>query len=276
MTALPPLTLFLGPQTAASLALNDIFRDFRLQFAAAGTLVLPSRLASPLIRRCLDDRPLAERRADLHAELPKRPALVSAVNFFGPPEAGLMRRELFPDAEVALAGLAELTTEARIVLAVDPLPAFFLAAGSEGLETRVRRTPWEDLYETGWADLVREVTLMLPGQEVIVLTGRGTGRATEDVLRRLLGPAVSALPTPHALLRRLISETGRAVLARMAEHELPEASRLAELHDSFAEPPSPEDIRDRLGIDKVTHVLLDQRFEEDLREMRAMDGVEVI
>lgn len=276
MKDLPPLTLLLGPQTIASLALNAIAREFRQAFADKGMTVMPSRVASSLIRRGLDDRPLAERQADLAADLPRKPALLSAVNFFGPPEAGLVKREIFPDAEVKLAGLAELAPRARIVLAIDPLPEFFLAAGSEALEGRVRRTTWEDLYELGWADLLREVIEMLPESPILVLTSKGLGSASGAVLARLFGDAAAALPDTQPFMRHLVTETGHAVLTRTLDRGAPDAAMLAELHASFAQRPTREDIAERLGIDKVTRALLDQRFSEDLVALRAMPGVEVI
>ena len=79
------------------------------------------------------------------------------------------------------------------MLAIDPLPEFFLAAGSEGLEARVRNTGWEYLYEISWAELVREVAAMLPGSPILVLTGKGTGAATEAVQARLFGTAAGVL-----------------------------------------------------------------------------------
>lgn len=275
MDAPSPLTLMLGPQTAVSLALNAIAREHRAVLSQAGMTALPSRAASPLLRRCLDDRPLAERRADLAAELNRRPAFLSAVNFFGPPEAGLSKRELYPDAEVALAGLSDLAPGARIVLAVDPLPVLFLAARSEALEARVRRTPWEELYEIGWADLVQEVVAAMPGSPVLVLSGMGTGAASDRVLEMIFGMAAAKLPA-QALLSPLITETGRAVLARLSAQGTPDAGRLAEIHASFADLPGKEDIRERLWIDKVTRILLDQRFEEDLEAIAKLPGVEVI
>lgn len=276
MDGLPTLTLLLGPQTIVSLALNALAREYRHAFVEKGMTVMPSRVASPLIRRCLDDRPLAERQADLAADLPRKPALLSAVNFFGPPEAGLVKREIFPDAEVKLAGLAELAPRARVVLAVDPLHEFFLAAGSEALEGRVRRTSWEDLYELSWADLVREVIEMLPDSPILVLTGKGTGGASGEVLTRLFGDAASALPETQPFIRHLVTETGQAVLGRMCERGGPDPAMLAELHTSFAQRPTREDIAERLGIEKVTRTLLDQRFDEDLAALRAMPAVEVI
>ena len=276
MDDLPPLTLLLGPQTMVSLALNTLVREHRFAFGGKGMTVMPSRIASSLIRRCLDARPLKERQADLAAELPRKPAFLSAINFFGPPEAGLAKRELFPDAEAGLAGLAELAPGARIILAVDPLPEFFLAAGSDGLENRVRRTPWEDLYELGWADLVREVVEMLPESPVLVLTGRGAGAATGDVLARLFGNGVAALPETQPFMRQMIDRTGHAVLARMLERGPPDKAMLAEVFTSFVRTPTREDIAERLGIDKVTRALLDQRFAEDIEFIRAIPGVEVV
>jgi hypothetical protein len=194
---------------------------------------------------------------------------------FGPPQAGLARGELFPDAEVSLAGLGPVAKGARIVLAIDPLPAFFLAASSDPLEERVRRTPWEVLYELSWFDLLHEFVHLLPDTELIVTSTDAVGKAPKAMLTRLLGPAVEGLPEPHNLLRHLVSETGRAVLARVTRRGAPEPATLADLYNSFALRPTARDVRERLGIDKVTEVLLRQRFDEDMARIAALDRVEV-
>lgn len=276
MTDLPPLTILLGPQTSVSLALNAIAREQRAVLANAGLAAWPSRLSAPLLRRCLDDRPPYERETEFATETAIRPAFMSAVNFFGPPQAGMMKGEMFPDAEKSLAGLSDIAPKARILIGIDTLPAFFLAAGSEPLEARVRRTSWEVLYDLSWADLVREIKAALPDSALIVLTPDGAGRYAEGTLRRLLGDAVDALPDRRALLRAAIADTGRAVLDRLVTEGDPPQETLAELYASFAVRPTPGNVQQRLAIDKVTAALLDQRFAEDVDAIQMLPGIEVI
>ena len=54
MTDLPKLTILLGPQTRMAFALNAHIRENRPYLTGKGMTVLPSRLASPLVRRALD------------------------------------------------------------------------------------------------------------------------------------------------------------------------------------------------------------------------------
>ena len=276
MASLPQLTIILGPQTRAALALNALIRENRQHLASKGMTVLPSRLASPMLRRAIDDRPEAERFAELDESTKPRPAILSAINMFGPPQAGMMRNELFPDAEVKLAGLGKIAKGARIVLAIDPLPAFFLAADSTPLEERVRQTAWEVLFEVSWFDLVREIVEVLPDADFLVVTGKGVGRNPSTLVATIFGDEAKQLPNPHALLRNLISETGHAVLERILSRGAPEEATLAELYQSFALLPSKEDMRDRLGIDRVTGILLQQRFDEDIEKIKALPRVEVM
>ena len=133
------LTLIIGPQTSLALDLNAIIRTRRSDLAAAGVRALPSRVASPFLRRCLDAyQPLEDRRTEFLGET-YGTTVLSAVNFLGPPQAGLHRREMFPDAEGALRGLVEIAEGAKIVLIPDTLSQFFLAAGSEPLEAPLPR-----------------------------------------------------------------------------------------------------------------------------------------
>jgi len=270
------LTILLGPQTTATQALNTILRESRHKLSDAGLFMFPSRLAMPILKRSIDDRPLKERRAEFKKETERRPAFLSAINFLGPPHAGLARSELMPDAELALAGLQEIAPKACLVMAIDPLPAFFLAAGSDALEARVRDTPWELLYELSWADLIREVTDMVPKARVMVLTTARVGAAPGKAFDRILGKYAEQVQPANAMLRHLISETGRAVLDRIEKQAAPDAETLEEVYSSFALKPSKDDIQQRLGIDKVTTALLEQRFQEDLDSIEKMPNVEVL
>ena len=276
MPNLPQLTIILGPQTRAAFALNALIRENRQHLAGKGISAIPSRLASPILRRAVDDRPEAERFAELDESTKPRPAILAAINTFGPPQAGMMRNELFPDAEVKLAGLGKVTKGARIILAIDPLPAFFLAAESTVLEERVRQTPWEVLFEVSWFDLVREIVEVLPDADFLVLSSQGVGRDPPALIEHIFGDTAKDLPNPHVLLHQLISETGHAVLDRILARGTPDGATLSDLYKSFAILPTPHDVKERLGIDRVTGILLQQRFEEDLEQIRALPRVEVM
>ena len=269
------LTLIIGPQTSLALDLNAVIRTRRSDLAAGGIKALPSRVSSPFLRRCLDrERSLEDRRAEFLGET-KGATVLSAVNFLGPPQAGLRRREMFPDAEGALRGLAEIADGANIVLVSDALPQFFLAAGSEALEARVRGTGWETLYELSWSDLAHEITESLPQSHLFVLTPDGAAARSPIVLERLFGEASDTLD-PYALLRARMSTPGQAVLDRMLEGGPVEEVRSAELFTSFATSPDMDTFSERLGLDKITVTLLEQRYSEDLDAIRALPRTEVI
>ncbi len=272
---MPDLTILLGPQTRVALALNAHLRENRQFFAKKGVITLPSRLASPLLRRAVDARPEAERLEEFEAKTQPRPAILSAVNMFGPPEAGLSKGELFPDAELSLAGLAAIAGNARYVISIDTLPAFFLAAQSDPLEDRVRRTAWEVLYELSWHELFSELVDLLPEAEILVVTGTIPGEDLANLAEELTGCNSADLPAPYTFLRHLISDTGHAVLARILDRGKPDAATISDLYRSFALRPSAADLRERLGIDKVTGILLDQRFDEDLDEIAKLPRVTV-
>lgn len=275
MTTLPELTVLLGPQTQVALAMNAHLRENRLYLSKHGITALPSRLASPILRASVGERPAEERLAQFAENTTPRPAILSAINMFGPPEAGLLRGELFPDAELKFAGLAPIVGSARVVIFVDVLPAFFLAAKSEALEDRVRRTFWEVLYELGWFELLSELVEFLPDAQFTVVSGKIPGEDLARLAEVLIGPESESLPSPFAFLQNLITETGRAVLARILQRGAPDAATIADLYTSFARRPTPDDMRDRLGIDKLTGILLDQRFEEDIEKISALPRVTV-
>ncbi|MEO1537198.1 MAG: hypothetical protein AAFR73_05660 [Pseudomonadota bacterium] len=275
MSDLPALTIILGPQTRSSLALNAHLRENRQHFAGQGMVALPSRLASPMMRRAIDSRPLEERLAEFRAATGKGPAVLSAINMFGPPQAGLAKGELFPDAELSLAGLEPIVGSARVVLAMDPMPDFFLAAQSEALEQRVQQTPWEVLYELSWYELVAELVEFLPDASFLVLTGKSVMQDTRRLEATIFGAHVENAPHPYTLIRHMISETGVAVLRRMLANGAPDDATLAELQTSFAVGATAQELRDRLGIDKVTGILLAQRFEEDIARISELPRVQV-
>ena len=233
-------------------------------------------LATHLVRRAIDARSEAERLAEFNAKTAPRPVILSAINMFGRPQAGLAKGELFPDAEVTLAGLAPIVRNGRVVLAIDPLPAFFLAAGAGPLEERVRQTAWEVLYELSWFELLSELVTLLPDASFLVLTGAGVGKDPQATMDTLLGKWARDLPHPFVMLKHLISETGHAVLDRMLTRGEPDPNTLADLYQSFAVAPTKDDLRERLGIDDVTNVLLQQRFDEDLARLSELSRVEVI
>lgn len=271
MSQLPSLTVLLGPQTSLSLALNAIARDYRHVLEKVGITTLPSRFASPILRHAIDDRRFDERRLEFLNSLPKLPAFLSAVNFFGPPHEGLAKREMFPRAEQSLARLAEVAPDMRICLCVDTLPAFFLASSSEVLETRVQSTPWESLFDLSWADLALEVKDAMSGSEVVVLNPKSALKP--ETLQILFGE--NALAT-HLLLKSQVNETGRAVLDRMAPEQASDSKVIAELYGSFAARPTQREIEKRLGLDRVTQLLLEQRFDEDVAVMQSMPGIRVL
>ena len=161
-------------------------------------------------------------------------------------------------------------------MAIEPLPAFFLAAPSDPLEDRVRKTPWEVLYELSWFELLTELVELLPAASFMVLNGARDTLDVADISRRLLGDESANLPQPHILLRHLISDTGHAVLDRMVERGTPDPETLADLYQSFALRPKRQDLRERLGMDKTTGILLEQRFDEDLEKIAKLPRVEVI
>lgn len=270
------LTLLLGPQSRLALAINAVVRQQRGALAQGGLRALPARLSQPLMRRNLDpDEPLDVRR-EAFAEDTEGPTFLSAVSFLGPPHTSLGDRELLPEAERWLAALGELSPRSHVILTIDRLPAFFLASGSASLERRVRATPWETLYELRWSDLVDEILVALPDCKLTVLTPDAAAVRSPETLKLLFGEAAENLPDPYVLLRAMITETGHVVLDRVLAEGTPKRETLEELHASFNPMPDVNEVKMRLGTDKLTQTLLAQRFEEDLEIIQSMSGIEVL
>lgn len=273
----PRLTLFIGPQSGHGLAVNLAVRANRPAMMKAGLWAFPTRLASPALRSIADaDSTLAERRAAFLALAEEGPSFYAALNFLGAPHHGFRKSELFPGAEAQIGCLAEVAEdlEFRFVLAPDALPDLFLAAGSDTLERRVSETPWEQLYEAGWTDLVDGLMDCFPYAELLVLTHSGTTLGGAPLAERLFGPGAEAVAA-GAFLHAGLTPTGQAVLDRMGGAAPPE-KQARELYLSFADRADRETCRERLGIDRLTRRLLMQRFDEDLVRIAAMDRVEVI
>ncbi len=270
------LTLLLGPQTRLGLAINALVRQQRGLLKKADLHALPARLSQPLMRRHLDpDAPLGARQ-EAFAKDTEGATFLSAVSFLGPPPVSLGDRELLPEAERWLAALGELSPRSHIILTIDRLPAFFMAAKSAPLERRVRATPWEVLYELSWSDLIDEILVALPDCKLSVLTPDLAAVRSPETLKLLFGEAADAFPDPYVLLRAMISETGHVVLDRLLGEGTPSVTTLEDLNSSLSTVPSAEMISERLGMDKLTQTLLNQRFEEDLEAIGEMAGIEVL
>ena len=270
------LTLLLGPQTRLALAINALVRQQRVALSEGGMRSLPARLAQPLVRKHLESSDTLDARREAFAEDIEGRTFLSTISFLGAPPLSLGERELMPDAERWLAALGDLSPKSHIVLAIDRLPVFFMAAKSAPLERRVRTTPWEVLYELSWSDLIDEILVALPDCKLSVLTPDLAAVRSPETLELLFGEAAEGLPDPYALLRAMISTTGHAVLDRVLEKGKPAITTLEELHSAFDKKASPEVTYERLGMDKLTQTLLNQRFEEDLEAIGSMAGIEVL
>ena len=268
------LTLILGPQTRGAMALNDYIRETGGALSGEGVRVLPKRFAAPLIRQALDQStPLQDRLAAFEDAVAPGPTVLSALTVLGRPEAALKNGTLFEGMDAVFEGLQPFAGTARFVLTVDRLPAFYLAQGSDRLEARVKATPWDVLYELGWARLAEALSQALPKAELLVVTPEGLARRPAAAMARIFGVTVG---DPIRFLRAAMTETGRAVLDRMLASGVPEQATLDELSASFADTPSLSDIHDRLGIEKITAELLEQRYREDLATIAALPRAEVI
>lgn len=270
-------TLIVGPQTRGAFALNAYTRLHGSELAKQGVKALPLRAASPVLWRIADpDKPLDDRKAVFDEEIAPQKTVLCGLNYFGPPEAALKNGALFPDPAAALAPLAQVAAACRVVLLVDSLPRLFLAPNAARLETRAKATPWETLFELTWVDLARAITEALPQADLLVLTPGGMALNSESLLRRFFG-ADGDLPGDRFwFLRQAMTETGQAVLDRLRKEGGPDARTEAELYASFADYPTLQDIETRLGIEKITVTLLEQRLAEDLDVIAGLPRTEVM
>ena len=140
----------------------------------------------------------------------------------------------------------------------------------------MRATGWEVLYELSWAPLARSIVEKMKAAHLLVLTPEGMALRSPEVMDKLFGSEVMEPDHRNWLFRQSINETGLAVLDRLLETSDPDAETLRELYASFAILPNTQDVESRLGIEKITASLLDQRFREDLDAIAGLPRTEVI
>lgn len=279
MAELHNLTILVGPPTPMSLRLNQIVREERRALAASGLNAVPSRLATPALKKiAAPDSDPVQRGRDFAEAIGGGSAFLSAVGFLTLPKGAVTGSDIVPDATDLFARLGGPLSlhRSRIVVAVDSFPALCHAARSEAVDNGVRRTEWEQLYELEWLSLFAGIEKACPDAEIAILTPKGAAVRSPEVLSYLFGPAMEGLSDPYRLLDLSLDDTGRAVLRRMRAEENVRESTVADLYDSFAPRPAAEDVAERLGIDRLTGVLLEQRLEEDLATLSAHERMVVL
>jgi len=275
------ITLLVGPQTRLARALNDAVRTRRKAIAVAGVMAVPNRIATRALRAATaENQSDKDRRASLASALPLddgRPVFLSAINFLGPPTAAFRRQELFPNAERIInshgSPLAKMIS--RVVVTVEPLHHFLLSLSSPTLHHRVSASPWEALYELSWSELVSELCEAFPSCRVWVVTPDAAFVGAQTILAEMFGAAATAID-PTILQRCHLTPDGQAALEKAALGGNPSAEKLEGLFSAYRDAPDPAELETRVGIDKLTSTLLDQRFLEDLREIEALPRVRLL
>jgi len=271
------LTLLFGPQSKGAMTLNDYVRRFTRPLAQHGVHAIPTRFASPLLRRCQNSElPLEDRQTEFETATARQPVILAGVNVFGPAEAMLTEGEFLPDVLPGLRQLGEIVGACQVVMAIDPLPHLLGAPVTQRLAARVRPIGWEALFEMGWTDVLSAISTTMPEADILVLTSKGMALQSEQVLTRLFGTAGPPMDDPYWLLRQAVSDTGHAVLERFLEEGSMTPETLEEFYTSFAVKPDLGDIETRLGIEKITTTLMVQRFEEDLEAIAKLPRTEII
>ena len=278
MSALPALTLALGPQTRLGLALNDIVRARGRAFEKAGLRSLPSRLATRLLRAAIRGaEPDAVLNDLLGGPTPGQPTFLSAVHLLGRPESAILNDELYPETERRLSGASALLSGFRphIVIAVEPLTDLILHSGADRLQARVRTMRWERLYELSWADLLHSVAEMFPTSKITVVTPGAPVACPDKVLAAAFGD-FAGLADPGAIQRPFLSPAGVAALDALNRYGSPDEDTLRALLAAHGTRPGDREVVAATGIDRVTADLLDQRFLEDIDRLASMPRVEVL
>lgn len=277
MADAPRLTIHLGPQTALGRALNNCARIARKTPRSDGRLILPNRKAHRMTRHLLISPDALEVRQAAFRDAfdnDGEPVYLSFLHALSAPQTAFQNNELFPDVEVTLARLSALLDGAdlQIVVTLDALHRFFLAAASDALDARLRTTPWDALYELSWAELMEEIRRAFPNTPILILTGSSAARCSEALLRRFFGDEFVTTVDANVLLEIALNEKGQDKLRALPNVSQSEAELLLE---SFPAQPEPAELRQRIGIDLVTADLLDQRFASDMAVIERIDGVSV-
>lgn len=278
MADAPRVTIHIGPQTALGRALNDCARLARKTPRTDGRLILPNRIANRMARHLLvSGDPLEDRQETFRASIENdgKPVYLSFLHALDAPQTAFQNKELYPDVEITLARLSALLGQAdmQIVVTLDALHRFFLAAASEPLDARLRVTPWDVLYELSWAELMEEIRHAFPMHDILVLTPKAAALQSSGLLTRFFGAQFTAKSDARMLLRLALSAEGQNRLDRLEDVTETEAEGLLA---AFPVEPDPGELRQRLGIDSVTADLLDQRFEADMDLIEDMRGVTVL
>lgn len=271
------LTLLFGPQSKGAMTLNDYVRRHAKPLAKHGVHAVPTRFASPLLRRCQNvELPFEDRKSEFDTATVHPKVVLSGVNVFGPAEAMITKGVFLPDVGPGLRQLGKIAGACRVVLVVDPLPYVFSAPATEKISARVRPIGWEVLFEMGWSGVMSAVSDAMPKADILVLTSKGMAVRSAEVLSRLFGTEGPPVSDPHWLLRQAVSETGHAVLERLLEQGDITPDTLEKFYTSFVVKPTARDIEKRFGIEKITLTLMEQRFQEDLDAIAKMPRTEII
>ncbi len=270
------VTLLLGPQTRLGTALNDAMRAGRRSFANANVHSVLGRITSKIIRGHEGGNDMRSVRRDFGLTT-DGDVIISAISLLGSPAAAFHRNEMFPDAELRLNTARSIFKPfaPKIVLTLEPIHHFFFSTNSQAVFDRITATPWEQLYELSWADLVDEVSATFPASDIVVVAPKSLKRGTAKVVKEVFGP-VAAEVDQNEVLKRHLTLAGSMALDRLVEAKQNKPAHVAELMASFPDLPNANVLRARTGIDPLTSDLLTQRFEEDLKSIKSMPSVRVI
>ncbi|MDH3691602.1 MAG: hypothetical protein OEU36_19340 [Gammaproteobacteria bacterium] len=275
------VTLLLGPQTRLTHALNDAVRMHGDFISDAGVTAITNRNASSTLRAAaaesLSD---SERRATLESGLSLNegdPVFFSAINFLGPPADAFRKLELFPNSGRMISGRNSVlsTMVSRVVITIEPLHHFLFYLPSPTLHKRVAESPWEALFEISWSDLISELCEAFPLSRILVMTPDAALMCTRSVLSELFGSASCEID-PALLQRPHLTLVGQEALTRLSATHDPAPEILKRVFVEHRDTPDSTELEMRIGVDKLTSTLLDQRFLEDLHDIELLKNVQLL
>ncbi|MGI9395486.1 MAG: hypothetical protein ACR2OY_12625 [Boseongicola sp.] len=275
------VTLLIGPQTRLSDALNNTVRQYGDFIADAGVTAITNRIAGSTLRAAAaENLSDGERQATLESGLSLkdgRPVFLSVINFLGPPTDAFRQQELFPNSGRTVSGVgpAFSTMVSRVVVTIEPLHHFLLSLPSPTLHERIAKSRWEVLYELKWSDLVLELCEAFPLSRVLVVTPDAAFFGAKTVLSELFGTAGCEID-PILLQRPRLMLDGQAALAQLHATNDLGPDILEKLFAAHRDTPDPAQLETRIGIDKATSKLLDQRFLEDLHDIEQLPNAHLL
>ena len=274
---IPALTLFIGPSSQHGLALNATVKGARPALHKRGMTAYPVRIAGSAINSVIGHRrSLEDRQGDFDQILGEAPAFYCALRFLSLAQ-NFRQTQIFHGLDQSLDNLAEVAGKADLsfVIAIDSLHDLFITLSSANLDARIAKTDWAVLYELSWVQSVRAIQKSFPAAGITVLTHAGAALNSEELFRHLFGSYAHLLGS-RTMLRGALNATGQAVLDRMGSDAEPDEEVARELYQSFASRADADACLAQLGMDRLTHKLMLQRFDEDLTAIAAMDNVTVI